>query len=233
MRGEYFKDMEFTEELPKELEKLGIGRPSTYSTIMETIKNRGYVKLEDKKFFPTDIGIETTDKLQEFFSDIVNVEYTASMEKDLDDIADNELDNIKVLHEFYDKFEPLVEDAFKNMEKKEAEPTGEKCPDCGSDLVIRNGRFGKFTACSNYPECKYIKKEEKEIVEVIACPNCDGKIIERNTRKGKIFYGCSNYPKCKTAYWDKPTGEKCPDCGEMLVEKKDKIKCSSCKYTKN
>lgn len=237
---ELVKEQHFTQpparysesSLIKELEKLGIGRPSTYSTIMETIKARGYVKLEDKKFFPTDIGVETTDKLQEFFSDIVNVEYTANMEKDLDDIADNELDNIKVLHEFYDKFEPLVEDAFKNMEKKEAEPTGEKCPDCGNELVIRNGRYGKFTACSNYPECKYIKKEEKAVIEVLDCPNCNGKIIERNTRKGKIFYGCSNYPKCKTAYWDKPIGEKCPDCGEMLVEKKDKIKCSSCKYTK-
>lgn len=239
-KEEVIKEQHFTQpparytesSLIKELEKLGIGRPSTYATIMETIKARNYVKLEDKKFFPTEIGIETTDKLQEFFSDIVNVEYTASMEKDLDDIADNNLDNIKVLHEFYDKFEPLVEDAFKNMEKKEPEPTGEKCPECGSELVIRNGRYGKFTACSNYPECKFIKKEEKQVVEVLDCPNCDGKIIERKTRKGKIFYGCSNYPKCKTAYWDKPIGEKCPDCGEMLVEKNNKIKCSSCKYTK-
>ena len=218
--------------LIKELERLGIGRPSTYTTIMETIKNRGYVRLEDKKFFPTDTGIETTDKLQEFFSDIVNVEYTALMEKDLDEIAENHLDNIKLLHDFYDKFEPLVEDAFKNMEKKEAESTGESCPDCGNDLVIRSGRYGKFVACSNYPTCKYIKKEEQVVTEICDCPNCDGKIVERKTRKGKLFYGCNNYPKCKTAYWDKPTGEKCPDCGEMLVEKKESIICSSCKYTK-
>lgn len=222
----------FTESsLIKELEKLGIGRPSTYATIMETIKARNYVKLEDKKFVPTDIGFETTDKLQEFFSDIVNVEYTANMEKDLDEIADSNLDNIKVLHEFYDKFEPLVEHAFKNMEKKEAEPTGEICPECGNELVIRNGRYGKFTACSNYPNCKYVKKEEQVSIEIVACPNCDGKILEKKTRKGKIFYGCSNYPKCKTAYWDKPTDKKCPKCNSILLEKKEKLHCSKCDYS--
>lgn len=222
----------FTESsLIKELEKLGIGRPSTYATIMETIKARNYVKLEDKKFVPTDIGFETTDKLQEFFSDIVNVEYTANMEKDLDEIADSNLDNIKVLHEFYDKFEPLVEHAFKNMEKKEAEPTGEMCPECGNELVIRSGRYGKFTACSNYPNCKYVKKEEQVSIEIVACPNCDGKILEKKTRKGKIFYGCSNYPKCKTAYWDKPTDKKCPKCNSILLEKKEKLHCSECDYS--
>jgi len=107
-----------------------------------------------------------------------------------------------------------------------------KCPECGNPLVIRKGKYGKFTACSNYPECKYIKSEPKEVVEVIDCPNCDGKIVERKTKRGKIFYGCNNFPKCKTAYWDKPIGEKCPNCGEMLVEKKDTIKCSSCDYIK-
>ncbi len=215
--------------LIKELETLGIGRPSTYATIMETIKDRGYVVIEDKKFVPTSIGIETTDKLQEGFSDIVNVKYTANMEKDLDDIADDKLDNIKVLREFYDKFEPLVEDAFKNMEKKEAEETGENCPNCGSPLVIRNGRYGEFIACSNYPECKYIKKEEKIDEVICSCPNCDGQIIEKKSRRGKVFYGCNKYPKCKTAYWDKPVNRKCPECGGMLVEKKTgKVYCSEC-----
>ena len=215
--------------LIKELERLGIGRPSTYATIMETIKDRGYVTVEEKKFVPTKIGIETTDKLQEGFSDIVNVKYTANMEKELDEIADNKIDNIKVLREFYDKFEPLVEDAFKNMEKKAAEETGETCPECGNPLVLRNGRYGEFVACSNYPECKYIKKEVPEVETVCDCPNCDGHIVQRKSRKGKIFYGCDNYPKCKTAFWDKPTGEKCPDCGESIVEnKKGKKYCSSC-----
>ncbi len=234
------KEQHFTKPLPrftessliKEMENLGIGRPSTYSTILTTIKERGYVLLEDKKFMPTTIGVETTDKLQEFFSDIVNVEYTSAMENDLDLIAENKKDNIQLLKDFYGKFEPMVEGAFEKMEKKEAEKTGETCPECGSDLVIRNGRFGTFTACSNYPTCKYIKKEEKETIELADCPKCSGKIIEKRTRKGKNFYGCSNYPKCDFASWYKPTGEKCPQCESLLVEKKDKIVCSNCEYEK-
>lgn len=218
--------------LIKELESLGIGRPSTYATIIDTLKLRNYVKLEDKKFFPTEIGIETTDKLQEFFKDIVNVKYTANMEKDLDEIAENKADNIKVLHEFYDEFEPLVKVAFKEMEKKEPEKTGELCPECASPLVIRKGRYGDFTACSNYPECKYVKKEEPKQVVIIDCPKCNGKILERKTKKGKIFYGCSNYPKCNFATWYKPTGEFCPECGEVLVEKGKTIVCSKCDYKK-
>ena len=129
----------------------------------------------------------------------------------------------------------MVENAFDNMEKKEAEKTGEVCPECGHDLVIRKGRYGEFVACSNYPTCKYIKKEEKEkapAVEVCDCIKCGSKIVERTTRKGKVFYGCSNFPKCKEAYWDKPVGEKCPECNSMLVEKDGGIKCSSCDYTK-
>lgn len=235
---EVIKEQHFTKPAPrytessliKELEKLGIGRPSTYATIMETIKARDYVTIEDKKFVPTKIGIETTDKLQEGFSDIINVEYTANMETELDEIAEAKLNNIEVLKEFYNKFEPLVEDAFKNMEKKEAEQTGENCPDCGSPLVIRNGRYGEFVACSNYPECKFIKKEEVPILEICDCPNCDGKIVEKKSRKGKVFFGCNNYPKCKTAYWYKPVDRKCPECGEMLLEKSKKIVCSSCEY---
>ena len=218
--------------LIKELESLGIGRPSTYATIIDTLKNRDYVVVEDKKFIPTEVGIETTDKLQEFFDDIINVEYTANMESDLDEIADNEKDNIKVLENFWNRFEPEVEEAFSNMEKTEPEETGESCPECGSPLVIRKGRYGQFVACSNYPECKYVKKEEKVTVEVCNCPSCGGKIIERKTRKGKVFYGCSNYPKCKVATWDEPTGNLCPECKNLLVTKKDKVKCSSCEYEK-
>ena len=219
-------------KLIKELEELGIGRPSTYATIMDTIRTRGYVKVEEKHFIPTEIGIEITDKLQECFSHIINVEYTANMESDLDKIAEGEEDWKKVLHIFYDEFEPSVKEAFTKMEKKPPEETGEKCPNCGNPLVIRKGKYGKFVACSNYPECKYIKTEEKTTIEICDCPNCDGKIVEKKSRKGKIFYGCNNYPKCKTAYWDKPINEKCPNCGEMLVEKKNTIKCSSCEYEK-
>lgn len=218
--------------LIKELESLGIGRPSTYAKILETIKERSYVKLEEKKFIPTEIGIETTDKLQEFFSSIINVDYTANMETDLDLIAENKQDNIKVLKEFYNMFEPLVKQAFNDMKKKAPEITGEKCPECGSDLVIRTSRYGKFTACSNYPKCKYIKQEERKEEEICSCPICEGKIIVKRTRRGKIFYGCNNYPTCSVALWDMPTGEKCPECNSLLVEKNKKIKCSSCDYTK-
>ena len=217
--------------LIKELESLGIGRPSTYATIMQTIKDRGYVKLNEKKFFPTEIGIETTDKLQEFFSNLVNVEYTANMEEDLDKIANENLDNIKVLRDFYDEFEPLVQKAFSEMEKVEPEKTGEECPECGSDLVIRNGRYGEFIACSNYPTCKFIKKEETQIKEIISCPKCDGTIIEKKTRRNKIFYGCNNYPKCKYATWYLPI-EKCSECNGLLVQKKDEIVCEECGFKK-
>ena len=219
-------------KLIKELEELGIGRPSTYATIIDTIKQRNYVELVEKKFKPTEIGIETTDKLQEFFSDLINVEYTRNMEEELDEVADGKLIWNNVLEEFYKLFEPRVKNAFDEMEKKAPVETGENCPECGNPLVIRKGRYGEFIACSNYPECKYIKKEQKEIKEIMECPNCNGKIIEKTTRKGKLFYGCSNYPKCKFASWDKPIEEKCPECGKTLVEKKDKIKCIECSYEK-
>ena len=218
-------------KLIKEMEEKGIGRPSTYATVVDTIKERDYVKLVDKKFVPTEMGIETTDKLQEFFSGIINVEYTANMENDLDKIADEKEDNIKVLHEFYDSFEPLVKKAFGEMEKKAAEETGETCPECGSALVIRKGKFGEFTACSNYPTCKYIKKEKKEIKEICDCPKCGGKIIEKTSKRGKVFYGCNNYPKCQLAFWDMPTGDVCPKCKSLLVEKNGKVHCSNCDFT--
>lgn len=239
LANDILKEQHFTKPLPrytessliKELEKLGIGRPSTYATIMETIKARGYVTVSEKKFIPTDIGMETTDKLQEYFSSIVNVEYTANMEKDLDEIAEEHKDNVKVLKDFYDEFEPLVQKAFHEMEKKAPETTGEACPECGSELVIRKGKYGAFVACSNYPTCKYIKKEEKQQTVIMPCPKCEeGQIIEKRTRKGKIFYGCTNYPKCDFASWYKPLEEKCPNCGNVLVEKKDKKACSSCDY---
>lgn len=219
-------------KLIKEMEELGIGRPSTYAKTIDTIEERGYVKVIDKKFIPTEVGIETTDKLQEFFKDIINVEYTKNMEDDLDKIAEGNIEWNKLLSIFYQEFEPKVEVAFKNMEKKAPEETGELCPNCGSPLVIKQSKYGKFTACSNYPTCKYIKsnKEEKEVKEIISCPKCDGKILEKKTKRGKIFYGCSNYPKCDFASWDKPIEEKCPNCNGTLTEKKDKIKCMNCDY---
>lgn len=230
------KIQHFTEPKPRyteakliaELEKLGIGRPSTYATIIKTNKDREYVEIIDKKFHPTKLGCEVTDKLQEGFSEIINVEYTANMENDLDDIADEKVNNIKVLNDFYDKFSNMYNDAMKNIEKIPVQETGELCPNCNNPLVIRKGKFGTFTACSNYPECKYIKKEEKTVTEICACPKCNGKIIEKKTKKGKPFYGCNNFPKCTYALWDKPNGQLCEKCGGLLTEKKGEIICPEC-----
>ncbi len=217
-------------KLIKEMEELGIGRPSTYAKTIDTLKERGYVQIEEKKFVPTETGIESTNKLQEFFSDLINVDYTREMEEDLDKIAEGNLVWNEVLKEFYDLFEPRVKNAFQEMEKKEPEKTGEICPECGSPLVVRKGKYGSFIACSNYPECKYVKKEEQKQVVIVPCPKCDGQILERKTRKGKIFYGCSHFPKCKFALWDRPIDRMCPKCGEILVLKNNQIKCSSCDY---
>lgn len=219
-------------KLIKEMETLGIGRPSTYATTVGILSERGYVKVVDKKFIPTEIGIETTDKLQEYFKDIINVDYTKTMEDDLDKIADGELENTKLLSRFYTEFEPKVKEAFANMEKKPPEETGELCPNCSSPLVIKKSKYGEFIACSNYPTCKYIKNEKNTPKEIMNCPKCDGKIIEKKTRKGKIFYGCSNYPKCDFATWDEPINELCPNCNGILVNKNNKIKCLNCSYEK-
>ena len=219
-------------KLVQAMEEEGIGRPSTYAPIMNKIKTHGYVNVIDKKFVPTETGIEITDKLQEYFSHIINVKYTSSMETELDEIADGDIIWYEILEKFYKDFEPALKVAFDNMEKKAPVETGETCPECGNALVIRKGRYGEFTACSNYPECKYIKTEPRENKEICDCPNCDGKIIEKSSRKGKKFYGCNNYPTCKTAYWDMPNGEKCPKCNNLLVVKKNDIKCSNCDYIK-
>lgn len=194
--------------LIKELEEQGIGRPSTYALIIDTIQNRGYASLEKstetsrtKVFFPSEQGILTTEKLDQFFSSIINVKYTARMESELDEIAVGELDNVEALTEFWEKFVPLLEEANEKMEKIEPEKTGEKCPECGSELVIRVGRFGKFISCSAYPECKYtsnLKKEEKEEPELVGkkCPKCQSELVKRKSRYNTFFHGCSSFPKC-------------------------------------
>jgi len=219
-------------KLIKEMETLGIGRPSTYATTIGILSERGYVKTLEKKFHPTEIGIETTDKLQEYFKDIINVDYTKEMEDDLDKVADGKLEHIKLLTRFYNEFEPKVKEAFDNMEKQPPKETGEYCPNCGNSLVIKRSKYGNFIACSNYPECKYIKTEKEPPKEIIDCPKCSGKIIEKKTKKGKIFYGCNNYPKCDFATWNEPINEKCPNCENILTKKNNKIKCSSCDYEK-
>lgn len=206
--------------LIKEMEEQGIGRPSTYSMIIDTIQQRGYVELKKasetsktKVFFPTEQGELTSQKLEEFFNDIINVRYTANMETELDEIAEGDRDHVQSLKEFYDKFEPLVDNAYQNMEKMEPEKIGEACPECGGELVIRQGRFGKFISCLNYPQCKYTRKieaPEKEKPEPTGklCPECGGELLKRKSRYGNYFLGCSNFPKCR--HIENIEGEKKP-----------------------
>ena len=205
-------------KLIKALEEEGIGRPSTYATIIDTIVKRNYVELKKgseasktKYFFPTDQGKLTTEKLNEYFSSIVNEKYTANMEAELDEIAEAKIDYKKSLHDFYNRFMPLYEKAEEGMEKIEPEKTGEICPLCGGDLVIRVGRFGKFISCANFPTCKYtanLAKEKKEEPEPIGrnCPECGKELVKRKSRYGSYFIGCSGYPKCH--YLENIEGEK-------------------------
>ena len=220
---EVLKEQHFTEapsryteaKLIKALEEEGVGRPSTYATIIETILYRGYVSLKKasesgktKYFFPTEQGVLTDEKLREFFSSVINIKYTANMEAELDEIAEDKLDSVASLRKFYDEFDPLVADAYEKMEKIEPEKTGEICPDCGGEVVIRNGRFGKFKCCTNYPTCKWhaslVKKDPPEEVGR-NCPECGKPLIKRKSRFGNFFVGCSGYPKCH--YIEKIEGE--------------------------
>ncbi len=224
----------FTEaSLIKEMEDLGIGRPSTYAMTIQTLKDRNYVSVEKKVLKPTDQGMLTTDKLLEFFSDIINVKYTANMELDLDKIAKGEKNKIDEMNEFYNSFIPLFENAKDNMEKKYPILLEDTCPECGKPLVIRLGRYGEFISCSNYPYCGYIKKETPTDIDThILCPVCGKsnimqKVAKTGKNKGKVFYACGNYPRCKTIYNDVPTNELCPNCGSMMLMDKDgKLYCS-------
>lgn len=224
--------------LVKELEEKGIGRPSTYASILDTLKKREYVHLIEKRFAPTEQGILTSDSLTMNFNTIINVDYTAEMERELDAIAEGSEDYVQYLRKFYGEFEPLVEKAFENMKEIEPVELDELCPECEKPLLQRKGRYGEFVACSGFPECRFTRKIEKEKEAVksleITCPKCkEGEVIERKTRRGTLFYGCSKYPSCDFALWDKPSGEICPTCAELLVtNKKGEIVCSSCDYKK-
>ncbi len=216
--------------LIKALEEYGIGRPSTYAPILATIQERNYVgKDENKKFQPTEIGFLVNDILVEHFPKIVDVGFTAEMEKELDEIAQGKEKWVSVVKEFYTPFAENLKIKNKEVLKKELseEKITETCPECNSPLVMRISRYGKFYACSKFPKCRY-KKDIPKLLG-IKCPKCkSGDIIERITKRRKIFYGCSNYPKCNFALWDKPTGEICPKCGSLIVKTKwGKIKCSN------
>ena len=194
--------------LIRKMEELGIGRPSTYAVTMETLKIRNYAKLEKKVFVPTPQGKLTSKTLDEYFQKIINIEYTSNMESMLDDIAIGKADEVSELKKFYNDYKPLLDYADNNMERIYPIQLDEACPECGRPLLIRNGRFGEFIACSGFPKCRYIRsKEEKEtpISTGIKCPNCkDGYIVERVSKRGRSrgqkFYACDQYPKCKTTY---------------------------------
>ncbi len=215
--------------LIKSLEKFGIGRPSTYAPIMSTIGERGYVNKDDqKRFIPTEIGEKVNDLLVENFPEIVDINFTAKMESDLDDIAEAKKEWVEIIKEFYAPFEKNLKEKYESVEKQDlTEETKEVCPECGKPIIIRFGRFGKFMACSGFPECKYTKQLPPEKIDMI-CPLCKtGEIVIRKTRRGKIFYGCSEWPKCNFATWQKPTGKLCPECNSGMVEIRGQEKCSN------
>ena len=217
--------------LIKILEENEIGRPSTYAPIISTIQVRNYIeKNEQKRFQPTEIGTIVNDILVEHFPKIVDIEFTANMEEDLDKIAEGKQKWTKVSEAFYRPFNENLQEKYKEVEKKEAsiEKTDKECPKCGKSLVIRLGRFGKFYACSGFPECKYTQTLEKKNLN-IKCPKCgSGELTEKRTKRKKTFYGCNQFPDCDFALWDKPTGKKCEKCDSLLIEtKKKQIKCSN------
>lgn len=225
----------FTEAtLVKALEEQGIGRPSTYVPTIATLQARNYVTLEEKKLVPTELGLVVNDLLVEHFPNIFNVNFTSQMESELDDIASGERDWVPTLKQFYGPFTQSLQQAEKTMEKVKIrdEPTDEVCEKCGAPMVIKLGRFGKFMACSAFPECRNSKPLLTKIG--VECPTChQGEVVERRSKKGRKFYGCERYPECDFVSWNKPIAQPCPECGGVLVEvggRGNKVKCSSCSY---
>lgn len=217
----------FTEAmLVKVLEEQGIGRPSTYAPIIDTIVRRGYVTLEERRFIPTELGYIVVDLLKEYFAKLLDTGFTASMEEELDQIEEGEAIWQEVIGNFYASFAKDLEKAHSDLEKIEIqdEESDVECDKCGRLMVYKLGRFGKFLACPGYPECKNTKPILNEIG--VECPKCTaqgrepGQIVERRSRRGRIFYGCSNYPDCDFTSWQRPVNEKCSHCGELLVIKK-------------
>jgi DNA topoisomerase I len=210
--------------LVKALEERGIGRPSTYASIISTIVDRTYVELQEKRFRPTELGTVVNDLLVKHFPKILDVQFTAYVEEELDDIAEGERDWVEVLKEFYGPFEEALGAAEQTMERVKREPvvTDQECPKCGKPMLLRQGRFGEFLGCSGYPECKTIvdpkRTEPKELG--VPCPTgCGGELTEKRSRRGKVFYGCNRYPECNFAAWDKPTDKICETCGYPMGER--------------
>ena len=221
----------FTEaSLIKALEKEGIGRPSTYAPIISTVQERNYIEKDANRCFkPTEIGTVVNDLLVQHFPKIVDIGFTADMEEDLDRIALGEKEWIKIIEDFYKPFDQNLQQKYEEVSKKQftEKPTEKKCPKCSSPLLMRLGKYGKFYACSKFPECRHTESLPEKALN-IKCPKCQkGQVVEKRTGKRKIFYGCDRFPDCDFALWDKPTGEKCQKCGSLLTEKNKKILCSS------
>ena len=221
--------------LIKTLEEIGVGRPSTYAPTIETIQKRYYVKLVSKRFEPTELGYVVHQIIEQYFPNIVDTHFTASMEDNLDLVEEGKEEWVQVIDKFYQPFKVEVDKAEVEIEKVQIkdEPAGFNCEKCGHPMVIKLGRFGKFYACSNFPECHHTQAIVKDIG--ITCPTCGkGKVIERKSKKNRIFYGCDRYPECEFVSWDKPIGRNCPKCDHYLVEKKGRggkqIACSNCDY---
>ena len=221
--------------LVKTLEELGIGRPSTYAPTLDTIQKRGYVALDNKRFIPTELGEIVLNLIIEFFPEIINVEFTAKMEKELDSVEEGTIEWVRIIDSFYQDFAKRVEKAEAEMQEVEIEPeyAGVDCEECGHPMVYKMGRYGKFMACSNFPDCRNTKPIVKDIG--VKCPTChEGNIVERKSKKRRIFYGCDRFPECEFVSWDKPIERKCPKCENMLVEKKLKkgiqVQCVNCDY---
>ncbi|MCG7407505.1 type I DNA topoisomerase [Paenibacillus sp. ACRRX] len=222
--------------LVKTLEELGIGRPSTYAPTLETIQKRGYVAIEEKKFMPTELGELVIQQMEQFFPEILDAEFTAHMEEDLDHVEEGQQDWDKVLANFYESFEKRLEVAEEEMKEIEIEDevSDEICEKCGRHFVYKMGRFGKFLACSGFPDCRNTRPIIKDTG--VGCPKCkDGKLVERRSKKGRIFYGCDQYPTCDYVMWDKPSTKPCPSCSSLMIEKRSKqgtkLQCTQCEHT--
>ncbi|HEV2528106.1 MAG TPA: type I DNA topoisomerase [Thermomicrobiales bacterium] len=235
-------DQHFTQPPPryteatliKVLEELGIGRPSTYAPTVETIKARNYVATEERRLIPTELGFIVNDQLVEHFGGIFDPGFTARLEEDLDEIATGERAWVPTMHAFYEPFTKDLEKAEQTMERVQIrdEPTDEVCDLCGRPMVIKLGRFGKFLACTGFPECRNAKPLLTRTG--IECPTChEGEVVERRSKKGRTFYGCERYPACDFVAWNKPVNANCPECGSYLVEagRNGQVKCPNCKYT--
>jgi DNA topoisomerase-1 len=234
---EVFPDQHFTQPPPrysdasliKAMEEHGIGRPSTYAPTISTLRQRGYVTREKRRLFPTEIGEVVTDLLVEHFSDVIDMTFTAKMEGSLDEIASGKREWVDVIREFYEPFSEELANAFENMPEIKAEPEllDRACPKCGKPLLIRHGRYGKFIGCSDFPTCRHTEPWLEKIG--VDCPDDDGDLVERRTKKGRVFYGCSNYPECQFTSWKRPLKVPCPVCnGLLVVENRDQAVCKSC-----